>query len=81
LNENHKEMSKLTDLWSHVDTCDLEECLRPYAMCNIYILYYVYWWSLEKKKYSMFNKQPDKGDQFIDAKSYVFSFTDCHEVI
>jgi hypothetical protein len=29
----------------------------------------------------MFNKQPDKGDQFIDAKSYVFSFTDCHEVI
>jgi hypothetical protein len=23
-------------------TCDLEECLRPYAMCNIYILYYVY---------------------------------------
>ena len=27
-------------------TCDLEECLRPYAMCNIYILYYVYWWSL-----------------------------------
>jgi hypothetical protein len=21
-------------------TCDLEECLRPYAMCNIYILYY-----------------------------------------
>ena len=27
-------------------TCDIEECLRPYAMCNIYILYYVYWWSL-----------------------------------
>jgi hypothetical protein len=26
--------------------CDLEECLRPYAMCNIYILYNVYWWSL-----------------------------------
>lgn len=37
--------------------------------------------SLEKKKYSMFNKQPDKGDQFIDAKSFVFSFTDCHETL
>jgi hypothetical protein len=24
-------------------TCDLEECLRPYAMCNIYILFYVYY--------------------------------------
>ncbi|XP_071158267.1 GATOR2 complex protein WDR24-like isoform X1 [Mytilus galloprovincialis] len=38
-------------------------------------------WHREKKKYSMFSKQPDKGDQFIDAKSFVFSYTNCHQLL